>query len=111
MNTLKVTELTVWKDQLFGLSEDGHLVAWNEDMGSWVLRGACEIKNFSCENEHMIKVDRPVEVPMSRHDYEPGKITLVPARKVPWYLKHYWSIYTAGTIVIIALGLVLIFKI
>jgi hypothetical protein len=90
MTNLKVTELTVWKDQLFGLSEDGHLVAWNEDMGSWILRGACEIKNLACENEHMIKVDRMVVAPMSRHDYGPGEIKLVIPRKgfleKPWFV-------------------------
>ena len=110
MTSLKVTELTVWNNELFGLSEEGHLVAWNNDMGSWILRGACEIKNLSCENEHMIKIDRAVERPLNRHEAWPGGVEIIPPETFPLFTrKERVVIYLIATVPAIATA-ILIYK-
>ena len=61
-----VTSAFVWKDQIYGLSEQGHLVMFDTQTGAWTLRSTNDIYSAATANSFKKTTVLPVEP--SRHN-------------------------------------------
>lgn len=68
--SVKVKEIVVFREKLFGLTEEGHLVFFDEETGKWIRRSSPDV--IDPENNELIKCSFTSEAPsfiVPRHSH------------------------------------------